>query len=250
MLRQFSQRLLPAAAFALTLATGAHAVTLQDMEARSQAGDAAGTYALARYYSGASGTALDRQKSFDYLLQAASQGHTPAQVDLAFTYYNGNDRVPKDAAQAFQWFSKAAAGGSVISQCLLGDFYKNGMGGAPKDGKQAFAWYSKTATTNDRCAPKSQYELFEAYASGRGVPRNMPTAITWLKRAADAGNPVAQARLGRAYLKGEGVPLDDALGRTWIRKSREGVAPHEDEDDDAHDPGAKAAGHGHAGHRH
>ena len=248
MLRRFSPRLLAGAAFALMLATGSNAATLQELEAKSQAGDATATYALARHYSGASGTALDRQKSFDYLQQAAAKGHTPAQADLAFTYYNGNDRVPKDPTQAFQWFSKAAAGGSVISQCLLGDFYKTGLGGAPKDGKQAFAWYSKTAVTNDRCAPKSQYELFEAYASGRGVPRNMTTAIGWLKRAADAGNPVAQARLGRAYLKGEGVPPDDALGRAWIKKSREGVAPHEDEDDDAHEPGAKAKAH--AGHRH
>lgn len=248
MLRRFSPRLLAGAAFALTLATGSHAATLQELEAKSQAGDAAATYALARHYSGASGTALDPQKSFDYLQQAAAKGHTPAQADLAFTYYNGNDRVPKDPTQAFQWFSKAAAGGSVISQCLLGDFYKTGLGGAPKDVKQAFAWYSKTAVTNDRCAPKSQYELFEAYASGRGVPRNMTTAIAWLKRAADAGNPIAQARLGRAYLKGEGVPLDDALGRAWIKKSREGVAPHEDEDDDAHEPGAKSKEH--AGHRH
>ena len=243
-------RLVRGAGFALTLAAGTHAATLSDTAAQAKAGDAAATYALARHYSGASGTALDRQKSFDYLRQAALQGHTPAQVDLAFTYYNGNDRVPKDTTQAFEWFSKAAAGGSVISQCLLGDFYKTGMGGAPKDGKQAFAWYSKTATTQDRCAPKSQYELFEAYAPGRGVPRNMTTAITWLKRAADAGNPVAQARLGRAYLRGEGVPLDDALGRAWLRKSREGVAPHEDEDDDAHEPGAKVPAHGHAGHRH
>jgi TPR repeat protein len=244
------RRLFLGASVALTMAAGAQAASVAELDTQAQAGDATATYALARHYSGASGTALDRQKAFDYLHKAALQGHTPAQVDLAFTYYNGNDRVPKDPAQAFQWFSNAAAGGSVIAQCLLGDFYKNGMGGAPKDGKQAFAWYSKTAVTSDRCAPKSQYELFEAYASGRGVPRNMTTAISWLRRAADAGNPVAQARLGRAYLKGEGVPLDDALGRTWIKKSREGVAPHEDEDDDAHEPGAKAKGHGHAEHRH
>ena len=240
------RRILLGACVVLTLAASSQAASSSDLEKQAQTGDAAATYALSRHYSGATGAALDRQKAFDYLKQAASQGHIPAQVDLAFTYYNGNDRVAKDPAQAFQWFSKAAASGSVISQCLLGDFYKNGMGGAPKDGKQAFAWYSKTAVTTDRCAPKSQYELFEAYASGRGVPRNMTTAIGWLKRAADAGNPVAQARLGRAYLKGEGVPLDDALGRAWLKKSREGVAPHEDEDDDAHEPGAK----GHAGRRH
>lgn len=244
----FLRRFLLGACAALTLVSTLHASPITDLESQAKAGDANASYALARHYSGATGVALDRQKAFDYMRQAAALGNTPAQVELAFMFHNGNDRVAKDPDLAFEWFSRAAAGGSVISQCLLGDFYKNGVGGAPKDGKKAFELYRATAMTSDRCAPKSQYELFDAYASGRGVPRNMTTAIVWLKRAADAGNPVAQARLGRAYLKGEGVPIDDAVGRAWLKKSREGVAPHEDEADDAHDP--KAEGDAHAGHRH
>lgn len=231
-------RLILGTCVALAITTGATAAP-----ASEQSNDAKGEYEMARHYSGQTGTTLDRQKAFDFMRRSAEHGYTPAQTDLAFMYYNGNDRVPKDQAQAFHWFSKAATGGSVISQCLLGDFYKRGLGGAPQDYKQAFKWYSLTASKDDRCAPKSQYELYEAYASGHGVQRSMPKAIQWLKRAADANNPVAQARLGRAYLKGDGVPLDAEKGKVWLRKSREGVAPHDDEDDDAHD-------HTVAGHKH
>lgn len=197
--------------------------------------DAAAAYAMARHYSGLTGAALDRRKSFDYMRKAAELGHGPAQVDLAFIYYNGNDRVAKDLAQAFRLFGKAAAGGSAIAQCMLGDFYKKGLGGAPRDDKEAFKWHRLAAARGDRCSPRSQYELYLAYAAGRGVPRDTRTAVAWLERAAQAGNPVAQARLGRAYLEGDGVPLNLEQGKAWLKKSREGVAPHDDEEEDAHD---------------
>lgn len=194
--------------------------------------DAQKEYELARYYSGQTGERLDLQQALVHMRKAAEQGHVPAQVDLAFVYFNGNQQVPKDLAQSFQWFRKAAASGSVPAQCMLGDFYKNGLGGAPKDAKQAFQWYEKTATKDDRCAPKSQFELYAAYESGQGVRKDLPTAMTWLKKAAEAGNPRAQAALGRNYLKGYGVPRNDETGRAWIRKSREGVAPHDDEEEE------------------
>ncbi|WP_165963285.1 MULTISPECIES: tetratricopeptide repeat protein [unclassified Pigmentiphaga] len=197
--------------------------------------DAAAAYEMARHYGGLTGAALDRQKSFDYMSKAAELGHGPAQVDLAFMYYNGNDRVPKDLSQAFRQFRKAAAGGSVIAQCMLGDFYGQGLGGAPRDDKEAFKWHRLAASGNDRCSPKSQYALYQAYAAGRGVARDTRTAVAWLERAAQAGNPVAQARLGRAYLEGDLVPIDLEQGKAWLKKSREGVAPHDDEEEGAHD---------------
>jgi TPR repeat protein len=196
-------------------------------------GYAKAEYQLARHHQGLSGAALDLQQAFAYTRKAAEHGHGPAQVDLGFLYLNGNDRVRKDLASSFLWFRKAAEGRHVVAQCMLGDFYRNGWGGARQDDAEAVKWYRLTAATNDKCAPKSQFELYVAYEAGKGVPRNPKTAVAWLKRSAEAGNPRAQYALGRAYASGHGVERDAELARQWHRRSREGVAPH---DDDEHDP--------------
>ncbi|RZT35504.1 Sel1 repeat-containing protein [Cupriavidus agavae] len=191
-------------------------------------------YELAQHYKGVTGKALDLPKHFEYLKLSAELGNTAAQAELGFLYLNGNSAVPKAPDAAFGWFEKAAAGGSVVSQCMLGDFYKRGLGGVKQDYARAFRWYRKTASTDDRCAPKSQFELYASYASGNGVGKNFGEATRWLKKSAEAGNPVAQATLGRAYRDGLGVERNPELSRRWLRKSREGVAPHDDEDDYEH----------------
>lgn len=242
------------AALALALALGASPALVQAaprvdaLRAQAQGGSASASaqYALAQHYGGATGEALDLRQAFGYLRQAAAQGHGPAQSDLGFLYFNGNGQVPKDLAQSFLWFGKAARQGVVVAQCMLGDFYQGGWGGARQDFAQAVQWYRRTATTQDRCAPKSQFALYTSYASGQGVRKDPQAALTWLQRAAAAGHPRAQYTLGRAYQQGQGVPRDAELAREWLRKSREGVAPHEDDEhDEAH---AQANGHDH-GHR-
>lgn len=111
-------------------------------------------YELARAYSGATGEKLDADKAFAYLRQAAAEGHTGAQVQLAFVYFNGNDRVPKDLGAAYRWF-REAADKAVIAQCMLGDFHRFGWGNATRDPAEAFHWYLRAATQDDRCAPKA-----------------------------------------------------------------------------------------------
>ncbi|MCG2591883.1 sel1 repeat family protein [Ramlibacter sp. XY19] len=200
--------------------------------AQADPADARKEYERARYFSGQTGERLDLRQAHVHLRNAARQGHVPAQVDLAFVYFNGNEQVARDLSQSFHWFRQGAAGGSVTAQCMLGDFYKSGLGGASKDAREAVKWYRLTAAKDDRCASKSQYELYAAYESGQGVTKDLETATAWLKKAADAGNPRAQATLGRAFRKGYGVPQSDELARQWLRKSREGVAPHDDEEEE------------------
>ena len=198
-------------------------------------------YERARHFSGATGMAIDERQALESLQMSAANGYLPAQVDLGFAYFNGKGQAPKDLEKSFFWLSKAAARGSLNAQCMLGDFYRDGLGGVQKSDAQALKWYRLTAASADRCAPRSQFQLYKAYELGQGVPKNMGQAMVWLKKSADAGNPVAQAALGRSYLKGHGVGPDEQLGRAWLKKSREGVAPHDDEDEDAHAPGASPA---------
>jgi len=203
-------------------------LALKLYEASAAQGLASAQYELARIYRGLSGDRVDLERALLYTRKAADQGYSPAQADLGFIYYNGNERTPRDLALAFRWFKKAAVGGSVVAQCMLGDFYKNGLGGATQNYSEAFKWYWLSATTQNNCAPKSQYELYVAYESGNGAKKDLQVAVTWLIRSAEAGNPKAQSTLGRSYEIGYGVDENADLARTWLKKSREGVSYHED----------------------
>jgi len=46
-----------------------------------------------------------------------------------------------------------------------------------------------------------------------------PEGFSWLKRAADRGNPDAQAGVGMCYLEGAGTEVDNSAGLEWVRKS-------------------------------
>jgi TPR repeat protein len=192
-------------------------------------------YALARYYNGQLGDKLDLQQALALTTRAADHGHVPAQTELGFIYFNANGAAPRNLPLSFRWFKQAADNGSVPAQCMMGDFYKRGLGGVGQDYAEALKWYRLTAVADDKCASKSQFELHDLYASGKGVVKDEKAATRWLKKAAERGNPVAQHALGRAYQMGYGVEQDPALARLWMRKSREGVAPHDDhEHDDVH----------------
>jgi len=250
-LARFVRRVCILALAGMIAATAATAeileTTLERWTRQAEAGDAAAHYELARHYDGQTGQAFDRKRSLDHLQRAARNGHVPAQVDLAFRYLNGSEVLPADPAQSFQWFSSAASRGSTIAECMLADFHRDGQGGARQDDKKAFDLYRRTATTSDACARKSQYELYRMHEAGRGTPKNLAIAVGWLKKSAQAGNPIAQAALGRAYVQGKGLPRSEEEGRFWLKQSRKGVAPH---DDDDHDDDVKSDAHGGSAHRH
>lgn len=244
--------LLVAGALASAASAQDAGASLARLTRQAEGGDAAAQYELARHYDGQTGQAFDRARSLDFLQRATQHGHVRAQVDLAFRFLNGSEINPPDPARSFQWFSRAATGGSTIARCMLGDFHRDGRGGAPRSDRKAFELYRLTAASSDACARKSQYELHRMYEEGRGTARNPAIARVWLKKSAQAGNPIAQAALGRAHLEGRGVARDEAQGRFWLRQSRKGVAPHDDDDHDDHEahddparPGASGGGHRH-----
>ena len=53
---------------------------------------------------------------------------------------------------------------------------------------------------------------------GSGVAKDAAEAAKWIRKAADAGNPVGMDGLGQMYLSGQGVPVDAAEAVTWFRK--------------------------------
>ena len=67
--------------------------------------------------------------------------------------------------------------------------------------------------------PKSEYAI--ALFNGTGVAKNEAAAGTYLRRAANSGNPVAQSRLAFMYATGRGLPANAVAGRE-VAHDREG----------------------------
>jgi localization factor PodJL len=73
--------------------------------------------------------------------------------------------------------------------------------------------------------PAAEYEVGIRYAEGRGVPQNLPEAIRWFERAADAGFAPAEFRLASLNEKGEGIRKDvQAARRFYLAAAGKGHA--------------------------
>ena len=57
---------------------------------------------------------------------------------------------------------------------------------------------------------EAQSRLASMYYMGQGVDANLPEAVAWYRKAAEAGEPKAQTVLGMLHEDGEGVARDPA----------------------------------------
>jgi len=68
--------------------------------------------------------------------------------------------------------------------------------GVAKDAEQAVSWYRRAADAGDADA---QFSLGGCYSQGDGVAKDAEQAVSWYRRAADAGDADAQFNLGVCY---------------------------------------------------
>lgn len=73
--------------------------------------------------------------------------------------------------------------------------------------------------------PMAQYRLAKLYETGDGVEADLSLARQWTERAAGAGNARAMHDLGVYYARGDGARRDEAAAFRWFRQAAEfGVA--------------------------
>ena len=86
----------------------------------------------------------------------------------------------------------------VYSMIWLAQLYETGVG-VPKDEAQATALMRRGAQASDDAAYArlARYHYGVALAEGRGTPRDVPQARTWLRQAAQEGVQEAADYLGR-----------------------------------------------------
>ena len=65
----------------------------------------------------------------------------------------------------------------------------------------------------------SEFVLGMMFETGRYVPQNCATAATWVRAAAESGNPAAEYNLALRYRDGDGVASDPIESSKWMARS-------------------------------
>lgn len=165
------------------------------------------------YYYG-NGVYKDYGEAVKWYTKAAEQGYAEAQNSLGY-YYEINELNPK---KAVEWYTKAAEQGLPMAQCNLGICYKNGDG-VEKNLEEAIKWYTKAA--NQEYA-KAQYLLGKAYDKGEGVAKNDSEAMKWYLKAVKNNYPQAAYYYGGMLLEGnkqKGITKNIPEGVKYLRKA-------------------------------
>ncbi len=139
-----------------------------------------------------------RRQAYSYLHAAAKQGNAQAAIKLADAYYAGVD-VEKSLEMAISWYRVAAEQGVAEAQFRLAWCL---MLSSPAQNEMAVAHLAQAAKQGHSTAA---YDLAVCYFSGRGVARDVSSAVYWLQQAAASGNPAALRRLAFCYRDAVGV---------------------------------------------
>lgn len=106
--------------------------------------------------------------------------------------------------------------------CLAVAYYYHTGKEMVQDIPRAISWYQKAADAG--CA-RANWELAKMYLSGEYVTRDLVRYVDHLQRAAELGNPDAQSALGSEYSTGFIMPKDLRLSYQWFRKAAEQGIP-------------------------
>ena len=144
-------------------------------------------------------SAVNKQKAWNYWLDAAEQGHS--------------DR--------FRSCQTVADAGYARGQFILGYFYQQGIG-TPADIQTALRLFHLSAEQGNSDGIE---RLGECYAGGTGVPMDNNIACRYFQLAAGMGNMKGQCCLGLCYLNGTGCRQDTELGFRWIMRTVDSCHP-------------------------
>lgn len=155
------------------------------------------------------------QAELEALRSQAASGNGKAQWELASRYRDGTG-VPKDDAEALKWAHQAADGGNADAMDFVGSAYLRGS--LIKRNPVIALGYFKAAAGQ---SAQAAFNLGQCYFGGQGTEQDVPRALEYWKKAAEAGHGRAAACAAMAYLSGEGVDCDAALARRLAERAAE-----------------------------
>lgn len=120
-----------------------------------------------------------------------------------------------DYPTAMRLLDPLARDGNTDAQYNLGLIYARGLG-VPRDLETALTWYRRAADLGHAGA---QFSIGAMYVTGLGVPQDYAQAIAWYTKAATLGDPGAQTNLALMYDRGRGVAQNIVTAADWYRKA-------------------------------
>lgn len=171
-------------------------------------GDAASSLLLARLHDGTLGfpELIDENSAIGFYKAAAEGGEDEALVPLGSLLLK-NARSPEEKAEGRRWLDKAIERKIYAGWMALGDNETT----AGNDENLAQEYYRKGADANE---PGCMVKI----ANRCGDPERR----VWLRKAQEAGSPVAAAELGELLLK-DNMPDYRTAGSCLIAAAREGI---------------------------
>jgi TPR repeat protein len=159
----------------------------------------AATFVAYRYRHGM-GVKQNEQVAAYWYYESALRGHNVGMVAVGLMYAAGRV-LPNDFEAAVWWWQRAQPTTPLASR-LLGDAHVCGLG-VESSYERAMLSYARAAEAGD---PGGMMQLAEMHVSGC-VPLDDKEAVTWYRRAADAGLPEAQIALSDLIRTGRGVEM-------------------------------------------
>ncbi len=211
-------------------------------------------YRIAELYSAEKGKLHNVERAFDYLRQAAAQGHRDGQWQLAIAYLNGTGTDADPAAglallhelavagdmevavdmgyylarhpthqkhyrQPYEYAAQAAAAGQKVGQYNLGvALYYGRDGVAAVNTERAVYWLRQSAEQGYSSAQRA----LARHLLGVGHDEDVQEAAGLMRAAADQGDQKAQNELAILYETGRGVERDITQARYWYLQAMDG----------------------------
>lgn len=169
-------------------------------------GEKAAFYFLGLIHARGLGGPQDFAKAADCFREAAEAGMAAAQRALGTLTLHGQG-IPADRTNGESWLRRAALQGDADAMVALGDLHGSDTGGVPSNPGEAAGWYRMAAELGHG---EAQRILAGLHRIGRGVSRDMDTAVRWLERAAENGDVPAQVELGTLHAGGAFAGADPA----------------------------------------
>lgn len=179
----------------------------------AQNGSPVAQFNLGRSYMLGYGVNEDLYEAFSWLLKAAEQDYTEAQIMVAIIYRMKEGPVPADFKKSFEWMQKAAAQNDGHAWYRLAEYYKEGVGTDKDEAKVKECFYKGALAGN----VDAQFE----YGMIEYDNKNYIEALPWLVNAAEQGQHKAQFILGVMYREGYGVSKDNEKANEWFAKAAE-----------------------------
>jgi len=172
----------------------------KDALSKAQSGDVDYQYGVGSLYAGGLGVPRDPAAAFRWFERAARHDHGAAQTAIGSAYAKG-DGVEADYVEAKAWLEKAASKGYPVAEERLAWLYCHGYG-VPKDLAKAIELYESASNLGN---PAAKYALAELHERGEGVGSDICRATQLYRSAAADDHPSALRRLAELLFTDDSV---------------------------------------------